>query len=304
MLNRAMERYVEINRAAGFKFIDQHSILKRFVEFATTAGDEFLRIDRVSEWVALTPSARRRRTNLLTIRRFALAIQAEDPRHEVPAVDAFGRANVERPSPYIYAAEEISRLLQAAGQMPTQGSITAVMYVTLFGLVAATGLRISEALALQCGDISEDGLVIRMSKNRKSRLVPLHQTTRDALDAYLVVRRRNSTSDGSLFISTSGRALPYFAVRNVFRRLARTIGLHCERGQRQPRIHDLRHTFAVRALECCAHDRDAVARQIVSLSTYLGHTSVTGTYWYLEATPVLMRQIADASESLYRRGAP
>lgn len=304
MLNRAMERYVEINRAAGFKFAEQHSILKCFVEFAAEAGDEFLHIDRISKWVALTPSARRRRTKLLTIRRFALAAQAEDSRHEVPAVDAFGRATAERPSPYIYTAEEISRLLQAAGQMPTQGSITAVLYVTLFGLIAATGLRISEALALQCSDVSEDGLVIRVSKNRKSRLVPLHQTTRERLDAYLVVRRRNGTSDGSLFISTSGRALTCDAVRSVFRRLTQTIGLQSESGQRQPRIHDLRHTFAVRALECCAHDRDAVARQIGFLSTYLGHTSVTGTYWYLEATPVLMRQIADASESLYRRGAP
>lgn len=304
MLNRAMERYVEISRAAGFKFDDQHNILRRFVAFAAAAGDEFLRIDRIFKWVARTPSVRRRRRMLLTIRRFALAAQAEDPRHEVPAMGSFGRADAGRQSPHIYTADEISRLLQAAGRMSTQGSITAVMYVTLFGLIAATGLRISEALALQCSDITDDGLVVRVSKNRKSRLVPLHQTTREALDAYLVVRRRSGTCDGSLFISTSGRALPYDTVNHVFRRLARTIGLQSESGQRNPRIHDLRHTFAVRALERCAHDRDAVARQIVFLSTYLGHAKVSDTYWYIEATPVLMRQIADASESLYRRGAP
>jgi integrase len=303
MLTRAMERYVELYRAGGFKFDEQNNVLKSFVAFATAASDEVVRSDRVLEWIALTPSARRRRILLRTVRRFALTLKAEDPRHEVPAANAFGRAAFERRSPHIYTTDEIARLMRAA-EMPILRSIAPVTCVALFGLLAATGLRISEAIALQCRDISEDGLVIRNSKRRTNRLVPLHETTRKALDAYLSIRKRQEACDGPLFVSVSGRALLYETVNRIFRQLIQSTGLRNETGQRNPRIHDLRHTFAVRSLERCGHDRDAVARHIVALSTYLGHASVTGTYWYLEATPGVLRQIADASESLHRRGAP
>lgn len=303
MLTRAVERYVELHRAGGFKFHEQNKVLKNFVAFATAAGDEVVRSDRVLEWVALRPSIRRRRILLLTVRRFALTLKSEDPRHEVPAANAFARVVVERRSPYIYTIDEIARLMRAA-ETPVLRSIAPVTYVALFGLLAATGLRISEAIALQCGDLSEDGLVIRNSKRRTSRLVPLHETTRRALDAYLVSSGRPRSCDGPLFVSVSGRALLYATVNKIFRRLIQSAGLRKGAGQRNPRIHDLRHTFAVRSLERCGHDRDAVARHIVALSTYLGHTSVTGTYWYLEATPGVLRQIADVSESMHRRGVP
>lgn len=303
MLTRALERYVELYRAGGFKFEAQSYVLKSFVAFAEAAGDETVRSDRVLEWAALTPSARRRRVLFQTVRRFALTLQAEDPRHEVPAANAFGRAVFQRSSPHIYTTDEIARLMRAA-EMPILPSIAPVTYVALFGLLAATGLRISEAIALKCGDISEDGLVIRNSKRRTNRLVPLHETTRKALHAYLSIRKRQESCDGPLFVSVSGRALLYATVNKIFRRLIQSTGLRNETGQRSPRIHDLRHTFAVRSLEQCGHDRDAVACHIVALSTYLGHASVAGTYWYLEATPGVLRQIADASELLHQRGAP
>ncbi len=181
-------------------------------------------------------------------------------------------------------------------------------YVTLFGLIAATGLRISEALALLCTDITEDGLLIRNTKFRKSRIVPIHDTTKNALDAYLLMRVRQNTSDEHLFIFTSGRAsgrpLPYSTVQIAFSHLARSIGLRGETGRRDPRIHDLRHTFAVRSLERCGHNQKDAARHILTLSTYLGHASVTDTYWYLEATQPLMTAIAQAGETLFRRSAP
>lgn len=262
-----------------------------------------MRSDRVFEWVALTPSARRRRILLRTVRRFALTLKAEDPRHEVPAANALGRVTFQRSSPHIYTTDELTRLMRAA-EMPIVPSIAPVTYVALFGLLAATGLRISEAIALQRGDTSEDGLIIRNSKRRTNRLVPLHETTRRALVAYLSIRKRQGDCDGPLFVSVSGRALLYNTVNKVFRRLIQSTGIRNEAGQRGPRIHDLRHTFAVRSLERCGHDRDAVARHIVALSTYLGHAHVSGTYWYLEATPVVLQQIADVSESLHRRGTP
>jgi integrase len=248
------------------------------------------------------PSSAQRRNRLLTVRRFALAMRAEDARYEIPAVEALGGRCRKRRIPHIYTPDEITRLVRAAARMPPQGLIRPLMYATLFGLLAATGLRVSEALALRLEDITEDGLIIRQGKFHKSRLVPLHDTTRDALDAYLSARARLGTFDTGLFVSTSGTAPAYSTVVATFLRLARSIGLRGEPGQRGPRIHDLRHTFAVRSLEQCRQTREEVARHIVALSTYLGHAHVTDTYWYLQATPFLMERIAEAGETLYRGG--
>jgi integrase len=190
----------------------------------------------------------------------------------------------------------------AAGLKPT-GSIRPLTYSTLFGLIAATGMRVSEALALQLEDVTEDGLLVRETKFHKSRLLPLHDTTRRALEGYLAVRRRLGTLNGALFVSNTAAAPAYPTVVATFLRLARSVGLRGAPGERGPRIHDLRHSFAVRSLESCRADREAVARHIVALSTYLGHGHVTDTYWYLEATPILMRQIAEAGEALHK-GVP
>lgn len=300
MLSRDLTRYVDLHRFLGFRFRIQHSLLRNFVTFAEAQGDEFVRVDRVLDWAARAPSPPQRRNRLLTIRRFALAMQAEDVRHEVPAADALGHGTFERRTPHIYRPDEIARLMRAAAQLQPAGSIRPLMYSTLFGLLAATGMRISEALALRLEDVTADGLIIRQTKFQKSRLLPLHDTTRQALDEYLSVRVRLGTLDGALLVFTRGKAPAYPTVVAIFLRLARSIGLRGEPGQPGPRIHDLRHTFAVRSLEQCRHDRDAVARHVVALSTYLGHAHVTDTYWYLHATPTLMGQIAKAGEALHR----
>lgn len=252
---------------------------------------------------ARAPSSEQRRIRLLTVRRFALAVHAENPRHQVPAADALGTAVVKRRSPYIYSADEIARLLRAAAALRPAGSIRPTMYATLFGLLTATGMRIAEALALQIDDVTSDGLVVRQTKFQKSRLLPLHATARLALDRYLVARRSLATIDCALFVSVAGQSLPYNTVRRTFLQLLDGTNLRGAYSGRDPRIHDLRHTFAVRSLEQCRHDHAAVARHIVALSTYLGHVHVTDTYWYLQATPVLMGQIAEAGETLLIGGA-
>jgi integrase len=198
--------------------------------------------------------------------------------------------------------DEIARLFRAAMALEPAGSIRPTMYGTLFGLLAATGMRIAEALALQLDDVTTDGLVIRETKFQKSRLLPLHPTTRQAPDGYLIVRQSVITADRALFVSVAGRALPYNTVRRIFLQLLDRADLRGADAGRDPRIHDLRHTFAVRSLEQCRHDHTAVARHIVALSTYLGHAHVTDTYWYLQATPVLMGQIAEAGEALLMGG--
>jgi len=303
MLSEALAQYVDLHRSLGFKFRVQRLLLANFVRFAEGYGDQFLRIARVLEWAVLAPSLPQRRNRLLTARRFALSLRAEDPRHEVPPADAIGRRLLERRTPYIYSPAEVAALIKAAAGLEPAGSIRPLMYSTLFGLIAATGMRISEALALRLEDVTEDGLLIRETKFHKSRLLPLHDTTRCALEAFLLVRRRLGTLDGALFVSNTATAPAYPTVLATFLQLARSIGLRGAPGVRGPRIHDLRHSFAVRSLESCRADRQTVARHIVALSTYLGHSHVTDTYWYLEATPNLMRQIAEASEARHR-GAP
>ena len=226
----------------------------------------------------------------------------DDTTNGLGAADALGRGWFQRCTPYIYAPDEIVRLMQAASQLAPAGSIRPLTYRTLFGLLAATGMRISEALALRLEDLTDDGLVVRQTKFQKSRLLPLHETTTRALDAYLSVRLRVGTNDRALLVGNNGRAVPYDTVAATFLRLARAIGLRDAPGKPGPRIHDMRHTFAARSLEQCRQDRNAIARHLLALSTYLGHAHVTDTYWYLEATPILKRQIAEAGEAHLREG--
>ena len=279
MLSQDLTRYVDLHRSLGFKFRIQHSLLRNFVAFAEAQGDELVRVDRVLAWAAQAPSPPQRRDRLLTVRRFALAMQAEDARHEVPAADALGHGRFERRIPHIYRPDEIARLIQAAAQLQPAGSIRPLIYSTIFGLLAATGMRISEALALRLEDITADGLIIRQTKFQKSRLLPLHETTRRALDKYLSARARLGTLDGALLVSTTGKALSYNTVMAVFLRLARSIGLRGGPGRPGPRIHDLRHTFAVRSLEQCRHDREAVARPSVKPVGESRKVTVSHTRW-------------------------
>ncbi len=298
MLADDRERYVALHRALGFKFRIQAGLLRSFIAFAEAHGDEVVLAARVLEWAREAPSPAQRRNRLLTARRFALALHAEDARHEVPAADALGHARRKRVRPHIWSADEIARLMKATDILGLEGTVRPLMYRTLFGLLAATGLRISEALALRVRDIGEDGLLVLGTKFRKSRLVPIHETTRRALGAYL--ETHPARIDDALFRSSAGTGPAYTTVIGVFLRLTRSVGLRGAPGESGPRIHDLRHSFAVRSLERCGSDCGVVARHIVGLSTYLGHAHVTDTYWYLQATPTLMAGIAEAGEALHR----
>ena len=304
MLSDDLARYVALHEALGFSFRTQRSLLRLFVAYAEHRGDNLIKSDRVIEWAIGAPSPEQRRNRLLTVRRFAIAMHAENSRNEVPAVDALGRGLFRRTPPYVYSADEILRLMEAAASLGPIGTIRPLAYVSLFGLLAATGMRISEALALRLTDVAEDGLIINRTKFKKSRLVPLHSTTRAAIDRYLSVRLTIFAGIEALFISNTGAPLCYDTVSALFRQISRNIGLRGKPGQPGPRLHDLRHTFAVRSLEQCPCNDDAVSRHILALSTYLGHAHVADTYWYLQATPGLMAQIADAGEAFGQAGAP
>lgn len=303
MLSDALTRYLVLQRRLGLRFDEQERLLQGFVAYADAAGDSRITSARLSDWAsqASSPWGARRRYD--TGRRFALFLAAEDPAHEIPPSGAFGRGRKPRPSPHLLTPEAIKAIMDAALALTPRGSISPHTYRTLFGLLAATGLRISEALALQRQDLIDDGLVVQSGKFGKSRLVPLHPTTRRALETYLALRRRLGVESDDLFVVRTGRAPSKAVCYRVFVRLARQLGYRGAAGTPGPRLHDLRHSFAVRSLEACAHDREAVAHHMAALSTYLGHADIANTYWYLEATPALLTEVAAAAEARFQGGA-
>ena len=299
MLSADVNRYLSLRRALGYKLIKAERHLLAFSRFASERGESHILAATVLTWLpttAKTPNSMAHRlTNLIGFARF---LHAEDPRHEIPPADIKRATN--RPVPYIYTKNEIARILDTAGNLRLQkpNPLRRELYVMLFGLIAATGLRISEALALRLDDILPDGVLhIRETKFRKSRLVPLHATVIEALQGYLEIRRQRAGESDWLFPSVQHRQLYPTTVNCTFRSLLRRAGIAPERSQ-PPRIHDLRHTFATRVLEQCGADRSKVARHFVALSTYLGHVSIHNTYWYLQATPEMMADIAAAAEAL------
>lgn len=242
MLSQYLARYVELQRTVGFKFRVQHTLLRSFVAFAEGYGDRHIEVARVLEWATLAPSPQQRRNRLVTVRRFALVLAAEDRRHQIPSAEALGRNLLKRRTPHIYTRDEITALMEAAAQLKPSDTIRPLMYETLFGLLAATGMRISEALALRLEDVTADGLVIRQTKFQKSRLLPLHDTTRDALDKYLLARHRLGTLNSMLFVSATGAPPAYSTVIAVFlrpRTIARCAGR--ARANRPPHSRSTAH---------------------------------------------------------------
>jgi integrase len=170
----------------------------------------------------------------------------------------------------------------------------------LLALLSATGLRISEALKLTVADVTGDGLLIRETKFRKTRLVPLHDTAAAGLQRYLA-RRQPRSDDDPIFIGKCGGPLRYIAVKETFDRLVSKAGIVMAT-RRRPRLHDLRHTFAVRALQGSPAGRSRSGAHMAALSTYMGHVNIYATYWYLEATADLMRDVAAAGEGFIYDG--
>lgn len=303
MLIDAVNEYIKLGRAAGFAYWMAEASLRTFALTATAAGDTHVRSLTAISWAAQAQSPQQRQRRLRLVRDFAKHVHAEDPSHEIPSADVFPSASRVRPLPNIYTPDQIARILAEAGRLGPVGSLRPATFQTMFGLIAACGLRASEALGLQIDDVTRDGLVIRETKFRKSRLVPIHESTRRALDAYLTRRCSIPTDSRSVFISMRGQAIAYPTANTTFVLVACKAGIRTDwfpgavrRGrvssELRPRMHDLRHTFAVRALESCP--RDNVVVHLHALSTYLGHARPADTYWYLHATPQLMSSISDA----------
>ena len=270
--------------------------LRAYARFATERGDTHVRATTAVEWAEAAPSPDARHIRLRDVVNLARFLHAEDIAHEVPVLAIFPARSV-RPMPYIYTADEIARMMTAAGKLRETHPLRRPGYATLLGLIASTGLRVSEALDLRFDDVLADGVLhIRRSKFGKSRRIPLHATTKTAFDRYLKLRQAHIVPDDHVFLSTSNRRISSSMVNYTFRRILKLARIAPGRA-RTPRLHDLRHTMATRALEHCSVDRRAVSRHFVALSTYLGHLDIKQTYWYLQATPELMTDIAAAAEA-------
>lgn len=295
MLSTLVDSYLELRRASGFQLEEREKWLRDFARFAEARGEHHVCSQSVLDWTRErggTPSERDKKLGCLCL--FAHFARAEDPRHEVPSRHAFGRVSYRRRPPFPFTLEDVRGLVRLAGrEVGPPGSLQPHAYSTLLGLLACTGLRISEALHLTFADVTEDGLVIRNTKFGKSRLVPLHPTARTKLEEYLTRRTQEAGGCDHVFVSARGTPLSAQSVRAVFRRLISRLGLVPKQGGRRPRPHDLRHYFATRVLVSAPLEGGGGSQHLLALSTYLGHADFRNTYWYLEASPELLTRIAN-----------
>jgi integrase/recombinase XerD len=302
MLAPAVESYLAVRRAAGFALKSEGAYLKSFATFSAARGRHDVCSPVAIEWAGLARSVPLRARRLGIVIRFARYLRAENERHDVPPA-IFGSERSPRPTPYILSQDAIRALVHAAAQSGYR-TLRRATYSTLFALLACTGLRVSEAIRLRLADLTPDGLVIRCTKFRKSRLVPLHETARAGLERYLKQRRPYAPFDDHVFVSLRRKPLLPRDVDVAFRTAMRQVGLPPGPGRARPTPHSLRHTFAVRALQTCPDGRGAITQHMVALSTYLGHSKVADTYWYLEAVPELMSQIAEHCERFVTGARP
>lgn len=299
-LQERVDDYLAERHRLGFQLISLHTLLTDFVNFVANRHHHGpLTVELMAEWARKgkgglgTPETWYRR--MAVLRRFIRYLQQFEPQTEMPEASIFG-PEPGRVAPHIYREEEIVELMTTARQIGPRGSLRPATFETLFGLMASTGLRISEAIHLRDADVDlRSGiLIVRQTKFAKSRQLPLHPSTVEALARYRRQRKRHvsTTADTPFFIGSRGRRLGQplgeRQTHRVFNSLRDGLDWVNRGAHAAPRIHDLRHTFAVRRLMRWHREGTDVDQMMLALSTYLGHTKISHTYWYLSAVPELM----------------
>ncbi|MCK4431818.1 MAG: tyrosine-type recombinase/integrase [Candidatus Aminicenantes bacterium] len=296
-----VQEYLKFRRSCGYQLEAPGKELMLFARYAVLTGHKgLLTTELTVRWAKLPQDADPRywATRYDIVRRFAEYRFLFDPATEIPPKGLLGPSK-RRLSPHIYSDEEITALLQAASQLTPTDGLHPWTYVTLFGLLVSTGLRISEALNLsrKDADLNTGVLTIKETKFRKSRLVPAHASTLHVLRHYSKLRDscHPGTRSKTFFLSEKGTPLNYRGVLYVFLKLRRKLGW--QEADKKPRIHDFRHTFTVRRLLKWYKEGANLDQKILALSTYLGHVQVTDTYWYLSAVPELLAIVSDKFEN-------
>lgn len=295
------EQFIAMKQKFGLRYVEGKKLLRNFARFTEDRCEAFIRSSTAVEWASQSGSQAYRIRKLSRVHAFACWLHVEDARHEVPPRDALGYRCNRRPQPYLISVPDIRNLLTAALSMGPPDSINPLTWHYLFGLIAVTGLRRCEALALTLNDITPDGLIIRNTKFQKTRMIALRPSTWDALNRYLKVRLKEKTLDEHIFVISTGKPPCDAYATMTFRRLAQQTGIREVGAKRGPGIHSLRHCFAVRSLEQLAPGADP-SRHMLALATYLGHAHHDHTYWYLESTPALLHGIAEAAEQGHANG--
>lgn len=299
-----VEDYVTLRRGLGYRSPSQERALRAFARYLDRDGhDGPIPLESSLDWATSTASTdpRNPARRLTTVRGFLRHLAALDGVTDVPTPGLLGPTGHRTP-PHVYSDREIADLLHAAAGLSPAGGLRPRCYATLFGLIACTGLRISEALALSCGDVDvADGmLTVRAGKRGRTRLVPLHPSALAPLADYAAerARRYGPPGDGAAFFRTDrSDRVSYNAANSTFIVLRRQLGWTGAGRTRAPRVHDLRHRMVVRRIQSWhAHDVDVDAK-IAVLATYLGHVEVRDVYWYLSAVPELMSIVADRFEA-------
>jgi integrase/recombinase XerD len=300
-LRQAAEQYLQLRRDLGYKLRETGRRLEDFVAFAEREGASHVTTDLALRW-AQQPAGVQPATwasRLRIVRRFALWLNAADRRTEVPPPGLLPGRYL-RKRPYIYSDAEIRDLIRAAGQLASAAGLKGRTYATIFGLLAVTGMRVSEVVALDRDDVDlEEGILrIRRTKFGKSRLVAVHDSTREVLAGYARERDRvvRRPAAPAFFLSEGGGRVMGWSARYNFAKVSREVGLRAPTADRRhgrgPRLHDMRHRFAVCTLLRWYRAGLDVEREIPKLATYLGHVHVNETYWYLEAVPELLELAA------------
>jgi integrase/recombinase XerC len=302
-LMEAVQRYLQERRQLGFALIAPATQLQRFARFADSRGHEGpitleLQIAWAREHVRRTSEVTAAR-RLEILRPFVAYYRQFEVASEIPPTGVLGRGH-RRLTPHIYTDEEIKALLDAASGLTPMGGLRPLLYRTLFGLIAAAGLRLSEALQLKVFDVDLDGasITVRQTKFHKSRCLPLAISVVQALVQYR--DRRSQYADpraaAPFFPSRTGDFLPKRTVENVFERMRPSLQWHSRGDHTHPRIHDLRHTFAVRRVQRWHEAGVSIEHGMFWLCTYLGHAKISDTYWYLTGVPELMELVGSKFE--------
>jgi integrase len=277
----------------GYKLQEAEFLLRNFISFAEQEGAGVITAKLAVQWAA-RPNMRPAQSGsrLGVVRQFAAYVSAHDARTEVPAQKLLPYHFCRR-DPYHYTEEDVQSLIKAARQIDPSGQIKGPTLATLFGLLAVTGMRVGEALALNDGDIDLKRalLTIRLAKGNKSRIVPLHHSTVSALQRYASIRDSvyPQRISPSFFVWDGGDRLIYDSVNRWFLLVACQVGLRKPGDRRGPRVHDLRHYFAIRTLLNWYRSNADVEARLPELATYLGHVHVRDCYWYLSAVPELLQ---------------
>lgn len=293
-LEASLEEYLSMRRALGFKLRMPGILLRDFVQFTKKEGASVITTDLALRWATQSTECQPTHwaNRLGMVRQFARFHSAADPQTQIPPRGLLP-FRYQRRTPYIHSEEEIAELLAATRKLGSPKGLRAATYSTLFGLLAVTGMRVSEAIGLDRRDVDlcKGILKIRQTKFNKSRLIPVHCTTRDALIEYARIRDGIFTRSASqsFFVSERDTRLTDFSARWTFLKVSRAISSRGKMDGRHPHLHDLRHGFVVRTLLTWYRSGSNVDQQMPTLSAYLGHGSVANTYWYLSGVPELMQ---------------